>query len=139
MPAGKQAEAGAALCLLLDTHALIWWWTNDKRLSAAASRAIAREANEVVVSAASAWKLSTNHRIGKLGLLDAVARFGELCSADGFTDLPVSWLHAQRAGGYALDHRDPFDRLLAAQAELDRPTLVTADPALAAFPVRRLW
>lgn len=125
--------------ILLDTHALIWWWTDDPRLSAAARKAIGREANEVMVSAASAWELSTKHRIGKLGLPEAVNRFGELCVADGFLHLPVSWLHAQRAGGYRSEHRDPFDRLLAAQAELDRLTLVTADPALAGFPVKKLW
>ena len=125
--------------LLLDTHALVWWWTNDARLSPAARKAIGREANEILVSAASAWELATKERLGKLGLPDAVQRFGELCAADGFSHLPVSWAHAQRAGAYPQPHRDPFDRMLAAQAELERVTLVTADPALAAFPGKRLW
>jgi PIN domain nuclease of toxin-antitoxin system len=125
--------------LLLDTHALVWWWTDDPRLSAGARKAIRRESNEILVSAASAWELSTKQRLGKLGLPDAVERFGELCAADGFSHLAVSWAHAQRAGTYPQPHRDPFDRMLAAQAELERLTLITADPALAAFPGKRLW
>jgi PIN domain nuclease of toxin-antitoxin system len=125
--------------LLLDTHALVWWWTDDPRLSAGARKAIRRESNEILVSAASAWELSTKQRLGKLGLPDAVERFGELCAADGFSHLTVSWAHAQRAGAYPQPHRDPFDRMLAAQTELERLTLVTADPALAAFPGKRLW
>jgi PIN domain nuclease of toxin-antitoxin system len=62
-----------------------------------------------------------------------------LLQSQGFVSLPVSWSHGVRAGSYALPHRDPFDRLLAAQAELDGLTLVTLDPALAAFPCHRLW
>lgn len=125
--------------LLLDTHVLVWWWTNDPRLSHGARKAISRESNDILVSAASAWELATKQRLGKLGLPDAVNRFGELCAADGFSHLAVSWAHAQQAGAYRLAHRDPFDRLLAAQAELERLTLITADPALAAFPAKRLW
>ena len=125
--------------VLLDTHVLVWWWTDGPRLSACARKAIRRESNEVLVSAASAWALSTKQRLGELGLPDAVQRFGELCAADGFSYLFVSWAHAQRAGAYPQPHRDPFDRLLAAQAELEPITLITADPALGAFPGKRLW
>lgn len=125
--------------LLLDTHVLVWWWTNDPRLSHGARKAISRESNDILVSAASAWELATKQRLGKLGLPDAVDRFGELCAADGFSHLAVSWDHARQASAYRLANRDPFDRLLAAQAELERLTLITADPALAAFPAKRLW
>ena len=126
--------------LLLDTHALLWWQTDDPRLSARARAAIADEANEVFVSAASAWEIATKSRIGKLdGIPQAVARFDELVRADGFRHLPVDHRHALRAGGYPQEHRDPFDRMLAAQSELESLALVTLDPAFVEFGTRTLW
>ena len=126
--------------LLLDTHALLWWWTDDARLSAAARAAIADGANEVIVSAASAWEVATKQRLGKLAELpQAASRFAELTDADGFTALAMEQRHALRAGSYPHDHRDPFDRMLAAQSEIEGLTLVTCDAALSAFPCSRLW
>ncbi len=126
--------------LLLDTHALLWWFTADPRLSAKAEAAIADEANAVHVSAATAWEIATKQRLGKLDEVpQAAERFAELVAADGFLHLPVSDLHGLRAGGYVLTHRDPFDRMLAAQSELESMVLVTQDPAFAAFPVATLW
>jgi PIN domain nuclease of toxin-antitoxin system len=126
--------------LLLDTHALLWWFTDDAQLSATARAAIADEANEIFVSAVSAWEIATKQRIGKLALLpEASARFGELVAADGFTHLPVNHLHSLRAGSYAVEHRDPFDRMLAAQSELEGLLLVSCDRAFAAFACRTLW
>ena len=126
--------------LLLDTHALLWWFVDDERLSARARALIADEANEVLVSAASAWEIATKHRLGKLPhAADAHLRFEELVAADGFVHLPVSYRHCLRAGGYPLRHGDPFDRMLAAQAEIERVALVTLDPALADFPIETLW
>jgi PIN domain nuclease of toxin-antitoxin system len=126
--------------LLLDTHALLWWFTDDARLSAAARQAIINERNEVFVSAASAWEIATKQRIGKLDEVpEAAIRFAELVEADGFTHLPIGYLHALRAGGYPSLHRDPFDRMLAAQSELDRLVLVTCDPAFADFPCQTFW
>jgi len=76
--------------LLLDTHALLWWWTDDAQLSARARDAISSPGNDVLVSAATAWELATKHRIGKLGEAgEAVARFDELVTADGFQHLPL--------------------------------------------------
>lgn len=125
---------------LLDTHALLWWWTDDPQLSANARRAIADPLNSVRVSAASAWELATKHRLGKLGEAGvAVGRFDELVSADGFEHLPVSHYHCLKAGGYAVEHRDPFDRMLAAQAELEGLVLVSRDPAFALFGTATLW
>jgi PIN domain nuclease of toxin-antitoxin system len=124
--------------LLLDTHAFLWWVTDDPQLSAVARSVIADEDNEVLVSAASAWEIATKHRLGKLGdAAGAVERFAELIAADGFMHLPVTHHHALRAGGY--DHRDPFDRMLAAQSELEALTLVTLDPVFAGFGIRTLW
>ena len=126
--------------ILLDTHALLWWWTDDPQLSATARAAIADEANEAFVSAASAWEVSTKQRLGKLcGVPAAQSAFSELVLADGFVHLPMSHLHALRAGSYPQDHRDPFDRMLAAQADLEHMVLVTRDPAFVAFGTRTLW
>ncbi|MBX3590952.1 MAG: type II toxin-antitoxin system VapC family toxin [Burkholderiaceae bacterium] len=126
--------------LLLDTHALLWWFTDDPRLSANARAAIADEHRPILVSAASAWEIATKHRLGKLeGIPEILSLYGELIVADGFTHLPVSWLHGLRAGSYAIDHRDPFDRMLAAQAEIERLVLVTRDPAFRKFGCPTLW
>jgi len=126
--------------LLLDTHALLWWFTDDERLSLTAKQLIVESDNRVFVSAASAWEISTKQRLGKLpGVPEAAARFSELVAADGFSHLPITHLHSLRAGGYAADHRDPFDRMLAAQSELERLPLVTRDPAFEAFSIRTLW
>jgi PIN domain nuclease of toxin-antitoxin system len=126
--------------LLLDTHALLWWQTDDPQLSASARAAIIDETNEVFVSAASAWEIATKVRLGKLlGLEDAASRFGVLVDADGFRPLAISQDHALRAGSYDVPHRDPFDRVLAAQSELERLVLVTRDPDFALFSTSTLW
>jgi len=126
--------------LLLDTHTLLWWFTNDAQLTAPARQAIADGSSDVFVSAVSAWEIATKQRLGKLdGVPDAVARFTELVAADGFIHLPVTHLHGLRAGSYNLPHRDPFDRMLAAQSDIEALVLVTRDPAFAAFGTRTLW
>jgi PIN domain nuclease of toxin-antitoxin system len=126
--------------LLLDTHALIWWWADDPRLSAVAKQAIADEANAILVSAASAWEISTKYRIGKLpDAASALSRFNELIVADGFTHLPIEYLHAVRAGGFKENHKDPFDRMLAAQADIENAKLVSIDPAFKLFDTDVLW
>ncbi len=125
---------------LLDTHALLWWWTDDPALPASARDRIANPKNEIVVSAASAWEVTTKARLGKLpGLEAAAARFTELVAADGFTELPITQPHALRAGGYPLEHRDPFDRMLAAQSEIEAMPIISRDPALSAFPCKVVW
>ncbi len=144
MAQAARVRAGQAvqqrLQLLLDTHALIWWWTNDPRLSDAARGAIADETNDVFVSAASAWEIATKQRLGKLAEVpEAAARFAELVEADGFVPLPIDQRHALRAGAWLNEHRDPFDRMLAAQCELEGLTLVTCDAAMVGFGCRRMW
>ena len=126
--------------LLLDTQALLWWFTDDARLSVGARQAIADSDNVVHLSAASAWEIATKQRIGKLeGVPDAVSRYAELIEADGFRHLPISHLHALRAGSWDVAHRDPFDRILAAQSALERMLLVSRDPAFALFELETLW
>ena len=126
--------------LLLDTHALLWWWGEEAKLSEAALSAIGNEANEVLVSAATAWEIATKQRLGKLPAWPMPpGGFAELVNADGFTHLPVTAAHAWQAGAMVSAHRDPFDRVLAAQAQMERLLLVTRDPAFAEFRVRTLW
>ena len=126
--------------LLLDTHVLLWWWTDNSSLSIRARSAIADSASEVYVSAASAWEIATLRRLGRLDHApDAVRRFHDLVEADGFHHLAVTYLHSLRTGTYSADHRDPFDRMLAAQAEIELLTLVTKDPSFRHFPTSTLW
>ncbi|WP_216904589.1 type II toxin-antitoxin system VapC family toxin [Synechococcus sp. CCY 9618] len=126
--------------LLLDTHALLWWLVEPERLSSPAQKAIGNPAAAVFVSAASGWEIATKARLGKLpgaeGLLEDLP---SLLQQQGFQPLAVLLHHGVRAGSYQQTHRDPFDRLLAAQAELEGLQLVSIDPALASFPCRLLW
>jgi PIN domain nuclease of toxin-antitoxin system len=125
---------------LLDSHALLWWWFDPDRLSTAVRELLGDPATPVLVSAASVWELSLKHHQGKLPELSgAIADLPGLLQADGFEALPISLAHGVRAGGYSQPHRDPFDRMLAAQAELDRLVLLTADPQLSTFPCQTLW
>ena len=126
--------------VLLDTHAFLWWVTDNAQLSARARRVIADTDNGISVSAASAWEIATKQRIGKLdGVPDATRRFSELLAEDGFDHLPITHLHALRAGGLQVAHRDPFDRLLAAQSEIERLPLLTCDRAFEQVGIETYW
>ncbi|WP_019625993.1 type II toxin-antitoxin system VapC family toxin [Thioalkalivibrio sp. ALJT] len=126
--------------ILLDTHALLWWFTDDTRLSSRAREIIEDLENTVLVSAASAWEIATKHRPGKLQIGGVVIqRFDEPVAADGFTHLAVNSSQAIHAGTYSVDHRDPFDRIQATQAELEQAPLLTTDPAFHDFPIRCIW
>lgn len=121
------------MILLLDTHALAWWWANDPRLSGGVRARIAHPASRVLVSAASAWEIGIKHAAGRWPeaprMLD---RWDALLSVDRFEPLAISATHGMRAAALAWAHKDPFDRVLAAQAMLEGARLVTADPALLA-------
>lgn len=124
--------------LLLDTHALIWWVADSPLLSAAAREAIARE--EVLVSAASAWELTTKHRLGKLPSAARMAHaFAAEVAAEGFIPLPITLEHAALAGSLDIDHKDPFDRLLIAQARIEGVKLVSNEGLFDGFGVERVW
>jgi len=126
--------------LLLDTHALLFWLDGDRRLGARAKRAIAATESEVLVSAASAWEVATKFRIGKLpSARDAGHDLAGCVRAQGFTALAIDAPHAQLAGLLTWDHRDPFDRMLAAQTLLESVTLVSNDEAFDSIGVPRLW
>ena len=117
--------------LLLDTHVFLWWRADDPRLGKVAREAIAG-ADLVFVSAASAWEAAIKQALGRLEIPD---RFTAGVEASGFSRLPISFAHAERAGALPLHHRDPFDRMLVAQALEEHLTLVTRDAALAAYDV----
>ena len=125
---------------LLDSHVLLWWWFDPDRLSNTALELLSNPSTSVLVSAATVWELSLKHHQGKLPeLSSAITDLPGLLQADGFEALPISLAHGLRAGGYSQPHRDPFDRMLAAQAELERLVLITADSQLSTFPCQILW
>ena len=126
--------------LLLDTHALVWWWTDDSRLPAAARAAISAPGNIVHVSAVSAWEIATKHRVGKWPEVEQlIAEFSSLLRRSRFFPLTIGIEHAHRAGGLPGPHRDPFDRMLIAQAGLESLPVVTADPVFSAYRVPVIW
>jgi PIN domain nuclease of toxin-antitoxin system len=125
---------------LLDTHALLWWLLGDTSLSVSARDAIDDMRNDIFVSAASAWEIATKVRIGKLPAAAVIAAdLAATVEAQGFVPLPVSFAHGQIAGALPGPHRDPFDRMLVAQAIADEMVLVSNEQRFDAYGVRRLW
>jgi PIN domain nuclease of toxin-antitoxin system len=126
--------------LLLDTHALIWFLEGSKSLGREASRAIEDQSNDVVVSAVSAIEVTNKFRTGKLKEAELLARdFEATILAYGFAPLSVTVAHASLAGSLDIPHRDPFDRLLIAQARIEQLALVSNEKAFDSFGVTRLW
>jgi PIN domain nuclease of toxin-antitoxin system len=125
--------------LLLDTHALIWFVQDADRLPKAAKDAV-ETAAEVYASAASLWEMTTKHRAGKLPEIGPLlADYESVFAKDDIRPLPIDLRHAALAGGMDGEHKDPFDRILCAQALVEDLVLVSADKALDAFGVIRLW
>jgi PIN domain nuclease of toxin-antitoxin system len=121
--------------LLLDTCVFLWWRTDDAKLTSEARRAI-EDATEVFISAASAWEIAIKVGIGKLPSASLVsATPSEL----GFIELPITIAHSEHAGALPLHHKDPFDRMLIAQARLEGLLLVTSDRAYHAYGLTVLW
>ena len=126
--------------LLLDTHTLIWWLAGDEALSPRAHEVIANTGNPVAVSAASAMEVATKFRIGKLAQAALLAQeFEAIIAGQGFAELPISVHHARLAGEMNIPHKDPFDRLLIAQALAEDMVLVSNEALFDGFGVRRLW
>jgi PIN domain nuclease of toxin-antitoxin system len=126
--------------LLLDTHTLVWWLNNNSKLSSAARTAIADTQNEIFVSAATAWELGTKVRLGRWPDAERlVAEFHPLLAAEGFELLAIESKHGLLAGGLPGDHGDPFDRMLAAQAQIDGMSVITLDPAIIGLGAPTIW
>lgn len=131
---------GRTLRLLLDTHVLLWWWNDDPRLGADRRALIADPGSQLVVSAVTAWEIATKVRIRKLPELSmSVQEVLPAIASQGMNLLAIEPAHAIRAGSYDAVHADPFDRILAAQSELESLPLVTRDPAFANFPCETRW
>lgn len=122
--------------LLLDAHTFLWWVTNSPRLSVIAREAIADDTNAVLVGIGSLWELAIKRSIGKL---DFPHDFGAVLSNEAFELLPISFSHLQALEALPLQHRDPFDRLLIAQAVAENIPIVTTDKAFTRYDVRTFW
>lgn len=126
--------------LLLDTHALVWWWNDDSRLPKTAREAIGTQETIVLVSAASAWEIATKLRLGRWPEADRLIEdFEGLVRRSRFATLSISLGHAVAAGAMQGPHRDPFDRMLMAQCRLEEATIVSADPVFAGYGIPVLW
>jgi PIN domain nuclease of toxin-antitoxin system len=126
--------------ILLDTHTLLWWLSDDPALSTQVRKLLARANNTILVSAASAWEISTKFRLGKLeGAADLLADFSGYLKRERFESLPITSDHAVRAGLLPGPHKDPFDRMLIAQAQAENLPVASTDAAFDGYSVRRLW
>ena len=126
--------------LLLDTHAFLWWVAASGELSRKAKSAIGSARNECFVSVASGWEIAIKVSLGKLRIDGALDRFlPEQLAANGFRALAIDLKHAARVATLPFHHRDAFDRLLVAQALEEDLAIVTADPVIAKYGVRRVW
>ena len=122
--------------LLIDTHALLWWLIDDPQLTTAARGAIEDPANTPLVSTASVWEVAIKRSLGKLETPDDLP---ERITGEGFEWLPVSAEHAWQVRNLPPHHRDPFDRLIVAQAMVDRLPVVTGDAQFDAYGVTTYW
>jgi PIN domain nuclease of toxin-antitoxin system len=126
--------------LLLDTHALLWWLAGDQSLSDAAREAIADADNEVFVSAASAWEIATKYRLGRLpGAAVIAADIAGAVASQDFSELPMNIRDGQTAVGLPAIHKDPFDRMLIAQAVTADMAIVSNEALFDGYAVARLW
>ena len=115
---------------LIDTHVLLWWVFDDPKLCAISRDILKNPAHKIYVSSASAWEIATKYRIGKMPeAKQLLTDYEPLLKKMGFNELVVSTAHALRAGQLPIDHRDPFDRMLMAQAELESIPIITYDKA----------
>ncbi|MDH3472541.1 MAG: type II toxin-antitoxin system VapC family toxin [Rhodospirillales bacterium] len=130
---------GAVLRLLADTEAVIRFAIDD--LPAAARRVMTDQQSEVFVSAASVWELATKVRIGKLNLPDVTRTKGiaRWIVEDGFSLLPIRADHAELAGSMVIDHRDPWDRMILAQAQIEDFIIISSDPVFARNARDAIW
>lgn len=128
------------MSFLLDTHAFLWAVMQPGELSTKVRKLLENPATDIVISAASAWEIATKYRLGKLpSATPIVADIDDVARRLGARWLAVNHRHAIRAGAYPLAHKDPFDRMLAAQSELENLPLVSKDRALRKFRIEQVW
>jgi PIN domain nuclease of toxin-antitoxin system len=126
--------------LVLDTHAFLWFVTNDPRLSTIARALIADPANEILVSPASYWEIAIKVKLGKYVLaVPYLTLITQGIDGNGFKIFAIEPKHTEVLTTLPLHHRDPFDRLIVAQAMVEHVPVVSVDPQLDAYPIRRLW
>lgn len=126
--------------LLLDTHAFLWWVADDERLSPRAAALIAEPSNEVLVSAATAWEVVVKSALGRVEVPTPVGRFlTAQIEANAFIPLPIHMRHALGLAALPQIHRDPFDRILVAQAVAEDLTLVSRERVMSGYPVTVEW
>lgn len=131
---------GIALRAILDTHALLWWLSDDLELPRTARRAIAETRNTIIVSAASAWEIATKVRLGKLPTAaDLASDFSSQIEREGFQLMAISVAHGIRAGLLPGPHKDPFDRILIAQSQAENIPIISNEAIFEAYGVRRVW
>jgi PIN domain nuclease of toxin-antitoxin system len=122
--------------MLLDTHIFLWWLFDDPKLPSGIRKYLKNRNNDAFVSSASVWEIATKFRIGKLPDAGAVAKnVPEWIVKAGFEPLFITPEHAQLAGSWEHSHRDPFDRMLAAQARIENMPLASVDDQIPMFPI----
>jgi PIN domain nuclease of toxin-antitoxin system len=125
---------------LLDTHALLWWLSEEPALTRAARKMIAETKNTLIVSAVSGWEIAIKVRLGKLPTAsDLAADFPGVMEREGFQLLAISADHGIRAGLLPGPHKDPFDRMLIAQAQAENMPIISDEVSFESYGVRRLW
>jgi len=126
--------------LLLDTCTFLWWMAGSDKLSDRVRLVILDPGNDVILSAVSGWEIAIKHRLGRLDLPAAPAAFiAEALAAHAVAVLPVGMAHAVRAGDLPLNHKDPFDRILIAQADIESLPLATPDAAFSPYGIETVW
>ncbi|SRR5581483_2310446 len=125
--------------VLIDTQALFWWYSEPTKLSRRAVSILTEGSNTILISAGAAWELSIKSALGKLDALSLIMDFSTYLNEEGFSELPIAVSHAVRAGLLPPHHRDPFDRLLIAQAQELNVPIVSSDRLLDIYGVIRIW
>jgi len=126
--------------VLIDTQCWLWWFAEEERLNAGAQQLIGNGENTVYFSAASSWEIAIKCAMGKLKLPESPDRYvPKRLASQGIVGIPIEHVHALRVASLPDHHRDPFDRLLVAQAQLEKLALLTTDPLIAAYEVETIW
>jgi len=125
--------------VLLDTHALVWWFEAKENLSRKAKETVEDSGTVVFVSAASGWELAIKTQIGKFKSAELVRDLEREIEKEGFIELPISLEHALLAGSFDSPHKDPFDRFLIAQAQVEKIPILSNEKVFDRFAIHRVW